>query len=259
MFSRQKANSWSSEVQVEHIPRRKECWSQIKRLRRPIGLCLLSALYATAGCTTFSSSLNSICSSGVCSDLIEKHRNRTCALKAWYRREHNFCDQAYLRDFKNGFVAGYMAIADGKPGCPPKLPPKEYWGWAYQTAEGRAQMAAWFAGYPYGVQAAKDDGLGSWNHIQVDPEFLPHNRYGIDYGTGGNAGYNNPYQNYGGGQAYPYDAGTSTSPSGPSTPSPAPNAASGPSIMNTPGAGQTNGSAGTTQAPSAKSPFPLGE
>jgi len=131
----------------------------------------IGAVCLLGGCTSFGSGLGSIFSGGCMGEAIELHRNRTCALKAWYRREHNFCDQAYLKDFKAGFVDGYVAIAEGKPGCPPSVPPKQYWSWAYQTPEGQAQMAAWYAGYPYGVQAAKDDGLNTWNHINLGPNF----------------------------------------------------------------------------------------
>lgn len=149
--------------------------------------CTAGSLSLFSGCTSFSSGLGSIFSGGCLGDAIEMHRNRTCALKAWYRREHNFCDQANLRDFKAGFVDGYVAIADGKPGCPPSVPPKQYWSWAYQTPEGQAQMAAWYAGYPYGVQAAKDDGLNSWNHINLGPNFQtkPSQGWGQQYGQPG--------------------------------------------------------------------------
>lgn len=152
--------------------------------------CLMS------GCTSVRSSIGSLFSGGCLSDAIELHRNRTCALKAWYRREHNFCDQAYLRDFKAGFIDGYVAIAEGKPGCPPIVPPRQYWSWAYQTAEGQAQMAAWYAGYPYGVQAAKDDGFSSWNHVNLGPRFQKNpgqgnwnNQWNQPYSTMGAPGY----------------------------------------------------------------------
>jgi hypothetical protein len=145
--------------------------SRFGRVHPVMIMLYLGLISISCGCTTVNSSLQSVFSGGCLSDAIEAHRNRTCALKAWFRREHNFCDEAYLRDFKAGFIAGYIAIAEGKPGCPPNVPPKEYWSWAYQSADGQARMAAWFRGYPYGVQAARDDGVTGWNHVQIGPEF----------------------------------------------------------------------------------------
>lgn len=141
------------------------------RARIKLACLALSSLCLFSGCTSVSSSIGSLFSGGCMSEAIELHRNRTCALKAWFRREHNFCNQSNLRDFKDGFIDGYVAIAEGKPGCPPSTPPKRYWSWAYQTPEGQSQMAAWYAGYPYGVQAAKDDGLSNHNHITLGPNF----------------------------------------------------------------------------------------
>jgi hypothetical protein len=141
---------------------------------RPVFLLVYLGLVGLfGGCTSMNSSLQSVFSGGCLSEAIEAHRNRTCALKAWFRREHNFCDEANLRDFRSGFIAGYVAIAEGKPGCAPNVPPNEYWGWAYQSADGQSRMAAWFRGYPYGVQAARDDGVTGWNHIQLGPDFQP--------------------------------------------------------------------------------------
>ena len=142
-----------------------------RRCNLGVAFIALGSMCLLCGCTSVSSSIGSVFSGGCMSEAIELHRNRTCALKAWFRREHNFCDQPNLRDFKDGFVDGYVAIAEGKPGCPPSVPPKRFWSWAYQTPSGQSQMAAWYAGYPYGVQAAKDDGLNSHNHINLGPNF----------------------------------------------------------------------------------------
>lgn len=169
-------------------------WCQPKRAGL-LGFCIaIGTAGLFSGCTSLNSSIGSIFSGGCMSDAIELHRNRTCALKAWFRREHNFCDQPYLRDFKEGFVDGYVAIAEGKPGCPPSVPPKRFWSWAYQTPEGQAQMAAWYAGYPYGVQAAKDDGLSNRNHITLGPNFQT-NRQNQNWGSYNGQPYS-PANNY---------------------------------------------------------------
>ena len=120
-----------------------------------VGLC---------GCSTVSS-IKSIASTGIWNDTVETLRNRSYSAKAWHRRKHNFANCRHNRDFQAGFRAGYEAIADGKPGCPPTFPPKEYWGWEFQSADGQSRIAAWFEGYPHGVQAAREDGVTSWNHF----------------------------------------------------------------------------------------------
>ena len=60
-----------------------------------------------------------------------------------------------------------MDVADGGTGCTPAFPPRDLWGWKYQSCEGQARVAAWFAGYPHGARAAEEDGIGNWNQIQT--------------------------------------------------------------------------------------------
>lgn len=134
--------------------------SKVKR--RNIAVVLSIALSASlCGC----SSLRSIASTGAWNDTVETLRNKSYSAKAWFRRKSNFGDMQYSRDFQAGFRAGYEDIADGKPGCPPTFPPKEYWGWEFQSVQGKGRIAAWLEGYPYGVQAARDEGVGQWNHL----------------------------------------------------------------------------------------------
>lgn len=175
-------------------------------------IAAVAVLTATcSGCTGVNRTLSSVLSTGTASECIEAHRNESCARKAWFRREHNFCDQAYLNDFRDGFIAGYVAILDGKPGCPPAIPPKAYWGWASQSAEGQARMAAWFAGYPYGVQAAKDDGVNQWNALQLSPQF--EQKYGMRSSSSNSGQYGSPN----GTQQY-YDGSSTISPNAAPTP-----------------------------------------
>jgi hypothetical protein len=61
----------------------------------------------------------------------------------------------------------YLRVVSGGSGCVPPLPPREYWSWKYQTAEGQAKVAAWFDGFTYGAQAADEEGAGMWQDIQV--------------------------------------------------------------------------------------------
>jgi hypothetical protein len=68
-------------------------------------LAAVAVLTATcSGCTGVNRTLSSVLSTGTASECIEAHRNESCARKAWFRREHNFCDQAYLNDFRDGFI-----------------------------------------------------------------------------------------------------------------------------------------------------------
>ncbi|MEQ1824659.1 MAG: hypothetical protein ABL921_01890 [Pirellula sp.] len=94
------------------------------------------------------------------------YRNRSSASKAWHCRKHHFCNHKHLREFAEGFKAGYADVADGGTGCTPAFAPRDYWGWKYQSCEGQARVAAWFSGYPHGARAAEEEGIGNWTQIQ---------------------------------------------------------------------------------------------
>lgn len=95
-------------------------------------------------------------------------RNRALAERAWIRVRHAYLQDQYHRDFKKGFIAGYIDIANGSEGCTPALAPSEYWGWKYQSAAGQSAINAWFQGYPIGAKAAEQDGVGFWRNINVN-------------------------------------------------------------------------------------------
>lgn len=137
--------------------------------RHLIAALSIAVVTGLSGCSSVSS-LRSIASSGTWNDTVETLRNRSYSAKAWYHRKANFGNMQNSRDFQAGFRAGYEAIADGKPGCPPAFPPKQYWGWEYQSADGQSRTAAWFQGYPYGVQAAREDGMNQWSHLLSSSE-----------------------------------------------------------------------------------------
>lgn len=94
-------------------------------------------------------------------------RNHVWSKKAWYQHEEMFCGHPYQKDLGKGFRSGYVAVANGGSGCPPLLPPREYWSWRYQSPEGQAKAAAWFEGYPLGAAAAEKDGIANWGFIQT--------------------------------------------------------------------------------------------
>ncbi len=97
-------------------------------------------------------------------DFMIAHRNRVFAAKAWYREQHCHKNRPHLDEFKAGFLQGYMDIAEGGDGCLPCVAPDQFWGWRYQSPDGQAAINAWFAGYPLGIKAAEQDGVGHWGH-----------------------------------------------------------------------------------------------
>lgn len=121
----------------------------------------------TSGCTGLTSIRRTLDYSDCMNEFMIGYRNRGMATKAWHRRKNQFCREKYLDDFCAGFTAGYMAVADGEDGCTPAFPPRSYWSWQYQSAEGQGKVSSWFAGFPHGARAAEEDGLGNWSQIQT--------------------------------------------------------------------------------------------
>jgi hypothetical protein len=130
-------------------------------------LVLGSAATQFVGCTAWTGLNNSWKYNGYWNQTMMGHRIKTSASRAWHCRKHHFCNQKYLKEFAAGFKAGYTDVADGGTGCTPAFPPREYWGWKYQSCEGQARVAAWFSGYPHGARAAEEDGIGNWTQIQT--------------------------------------------------------------------------------------------
>ncbi|MCA9134179.1 MAG: hypothetical protein KDA45_13520 [Planctomycetales bacterium] len=130
-------------------------------------LALLSV--ASSGCSVVHNGYTAIVRNGSWNDTVVVLRNRSYSAKAWHRRKQHFCEQKHLKDFCNGFRAGYEGVSSGADGCTPAFPPSEYWGWEYQSGEGQARTAAWFSGYPHGARAAEEDGHANWNQVQMSP------------------------------------------------------------------------------------------
>lgn len=143
--------------------------SQISALQRGLltTATLMVILSGFTGCMTMHNGFKAMTSNGSWNDTVVVLRNRSFSSKAWHRRKHHFCDEKFNKDFCAGFRAGYEASADGSDGCTPAFPPKEYWSWEFQSAEGQGRTAAWFAGYPYGAQAAEEDGVSNWNQLPM--------------------------------------------------------------------------------------------
>ena len=83
------------------------------------------------------------------------------------------CEQAepgsvkYARHFERGWRQGYYDVTKGGDGCPPSVPPQQYWTVKYQNAEGCRQIATWYNGYRRGVTAARRDGRHLYSGVPV--------------------------------------------------------------------------------------------
>lgn len=137
------------------------------RLRGWIASLILGTSTFAGGCTALSSLQENLSYNDSWSDWVIGQRNAAWAARAWHLRKHHFCNEKYLDDFCAGFRSGYMDVASGSNGCTPTFPPREYWGWKYQSAEGQGRVAAWFSGYPHGARAAEEDGVGHFSQIQM--------------------------------------------------------------------------------------------
>jgi hypothetical protein len=154
--------------------------------RRLICIVVLSlGILPSGGCTAVTGIGNLFKFNNDMNEYIMSSRAYSMSGKSWHSRKHCFVDQKYLKDFQRGFRAGYMQVADSGSGCTPAFPPVEYWNWNYQSSEGQARVAAWFAGFPHGAQAAEEEGVGMWNQLQtssaIQKQYVEHNRMPSQY------------------------------------------------------------------------------
>ena len=96
--------------------------------------------------------------------LLEKYRDNVWAKRAFNLRYAN-CEIPFANHFENGFVAGYTDQSNGGDGYVPPLPPDQYRGYEFQSADGAQCVKAWFDGFPAGVAAAKKDRAGDFHDI----------------------------------------------------------------------------------------------
>lgn len=130
------------------------------------GLLILAAS-TSPGCISADAFKAYIAYNDSTNDFVMGWRNTVWARQAWNSRKDQFIGEPQFHAFGEGFRDGYVAVASGGNGCPPPLPPRKFWNWRYQTGEGQAQVAAWFAGYPHGARAADEEGAGLYQQIQV--------------------------------------------------------------------------------------------
>ena len=133
-------------------------------------LCLLLVAVATignTGCTVVEGVNEYFAYNDRCDEFVLGWRNYVWSNQAWLARRHLYAGHPQFYALGEGFCAGYQDVASGGNGCPPALPPREFWSWQYQTGEGQAKVAAWFEGFPIGAEAAKEDGAGESQQIQI--------------------------------------------------------------------------------------------
>ncbi len=129
--------------------------------------CLGLMTLGSTGCSITSNAYRSLTDCECIDEFMVDYRNRAMAEKAWHCQKHLFGNHEYRDEFKGGFIAGYLDIANGGAGCCPNIVPAAYWGWRYQSAQGQAAINAWYEGFPMGVRAAEQDGVGSWQQIRT--------------------------------------------------------------------------------------------
>ncbi|WP_345688451.1 hypothetical protein [Novipirellula caenicola] len=149
------------------VPRRLS--HQVGRVNRLARTALFAGLslvvLGTGGCSMFSGAARQLRNHDGLNEFMIGHRNKTMAAKAWHCQKANFCNPSSA--FKDGFYAGYMDICNGGSGCTPAIAPSQYWGWMYQSSNGQLAVNDWFAGFPMGVKAAEQDGVGHWSNVQT--------------------------------------------------------------------------------------------
>ncbi|TWT98646.1 hypothetical protein [Stieleria varia] len=166
-------------------------YARRQSLRRIVLAGLAAVIVAgSTGCTSLSSGFRKAFNQSDCiDDFMIGHRNRVMALKAWYRERDCHCNKQNLDEFQAGFIQGYIDVAEGSDGCTPAVAPSEYWGWKYQSPNGQCAVNSWFAGYPLGVKAAEQDGVGHWGEIRPTGLTQP-------YGSGLPGSHSYPTQPY---------------------------------------------------------------
>ena len=85
--------------------------------------------------------------------------------------------------FKDGFMAGFKAVANGGTGCPPAVPVLEFCNhmWLDIGCSDSDKMESWYDGYEHGGMAARGTGMGDSNRITTR---VPHSTP-VDYAAPG--------------------------------------------------------------------------
>ncbi len=138
---------------------------------RLLAASMIVVLSCSSGCTILTNAQRAMRYNDSWNENVVSLRNRNWSAKAWHKRKQHFCHEKHISDFCAGFRQGYEDVAGGSDGCTPTHPPREYWSWQFQSAEGQARTAAWYAGYPQGARAAEEEGVGNYTQLQLSSGF----------------------------------------------------------------------------------------
>jgi len=86
-------------------------------------------------------------------------RERVWAHRA-FNQQYGHMPRKFREHFRKGYVEGFCNVCNGGDGYIPAMPPKEYWGYEFQSADGAECVSSWFDGYPEGVAAARKASAG---------------------------------------------------------------------------------------------------
>ncbi|WP_443217388.1 hypothetical protein [Rhodopirellula sp. P2] len=145
------------------------------RAQRAFLASLAAGLLTTGmtGCTIMGGLQSKMTRSECVDDFMVSHRNKVMASKAWLRNSHCHKSHRHMKDLRKGFIEGYMEVATGGSGCTPAVVSSDYWGWKHQSGDGQSAVNAWFEGFPLGVKAAEQDGIGYYNQIRIQTPTRP--------------------------------------------------------------------------------------
>jgi hypothetical protein len=90
--------------------------------KRAAALMLLATGMSAGGCSTLGNLEQNLKYNDSFSEWVVGQRDSAWAAKAWHLRKHHFCNERYLKDFSEGFRAGYADVAGGSNGCTPAFP-----------------------------------------------------------------------------------------------------------------------------------------
>ncbi len=152
------------------------------RLNAPRFVVLACLVLGASGCSMTKGVRDHFAYNDTTNDFVMGWRNTVWARQAWHNQKHHFAGHAEFHALGAGFRDGYVDVATGGSGCPPSVPPRKYWSWKYQTAEGQCKVAAWFEGFAHGARAAEVDGADNFQDIQVS--YLIETQYSPEFQAG---------------------------------------------------------------------------
>ncbi len=136
-------------------------------------LFALASCLASPGCSLFVTAARDLTYEAKLrvQECFEEHRNTRLAREAFAQA----CPgRAASPDYASGFKTGYADyLRAGGTGLPPPLPPRHYWGYRYQTAEGHQAIDQWYAGFRDGAGAAQASGYRQFMVVPTQTVLVP--------------------------------------------------------------------------------------